>query len=79
MKALRFTLMVGVEDHFGEVTRLLRNSVAISAATDVRLSRGFLTWLPAARFYPASKIGMAAAISATIRWRVVAVDIARTD
>jgi hypothetical protein len=71
--------MVGVEDHFGGVPQVLRNSVAFSAAAGVRLSRGFLTGLPAARFYPASKVGVAAgAISAMTLWRVVAVDIART-
>jgi O-antigen/teichoic acid export membrane protein len=44
---------------------MLRNSVALSAGTIVRLSVGFLTWLAAARLYPASEVGIAAsAISA---------------
>lgn len=40
---------------------LLRNSVAFSAGTVVRMSLGFLTWVAAARLYPASQVGVAAA------------------
>jgi O-antigen/teichoic acid export membrane protein len=44
---------------------MLRNSVAFSAGTVVRMSLGFFTWLAAARLYPASQVGIAAsAISA---------------
>ena len=46
---------------------MLRNSLALSAGTVVRLSIGFLTWLAAARLYPASEVGIAAgAISAML-------------
>src|ERR1039458_6914851 len=41
---------------------MLRNSVAYSAGTIVRLSIGFLTWLAAARLYPASEVGIAAVV-----------------
>jgi O-antigen/teichoic acid export membrane protein len=44
---------------------MLRNSLAFSAGTVIRMSLGFFTWLAAARLYPAAQVGIAAtAISA---------------
>jgi O-antigen/teichoic acid export membrane protein len=40
---------------------MLRNSVMFSAGTVARMSLGFFTWLAAARLYPASQVGLAAA------------------
>src|SRR5437016_1424375 len=46
---------------------MLRNSLAFSAGTVVRMSLGFFTWLAAARLYPAEQVGIAAtAISAML-------------
>lgn len=60
--------------------RLLRNSLTLSAGTVIRLSIGFLTWLAAARLYPASEVGIAAgAISAMllcIQGGTVGIDLA---
>jgi O-antigen/teichoic acid export membrane protein len=38
-----------------------RKSVAFSAGTVIRMSLGFFTWLAAARLYPSSQVGQAAA------------------
>jgi O-antigen/teichoic acid export membrane protein len=57
-----------------------RKSVAFSAGTFIRLSLGFFTWLAAARLYPPSQVGAAAAaISAMILCNqagILGVDIA---
>jgi O-antigen/teichoic acid export membrane protein len=44
----------------------LINGLAFSAGTVVRMSLGFLTWLAAARLYPATQVGLAASAIAAM-------------
>jgi glycosyltransferase involved in cell wall biosynthesis/O-antigen/teichoic acid export membrane protein len=44
----------------------LINGLAFSAGTVVRMSLGFLTWLAAARLYPATQVGLAASAIASM-------------